>query len=229
MNLKYLFISTVLLAEIFLTGCLRTRSDLKDDEQRSTAQDQLKVLQKGQADTESRFSEIEEQLRNHNGRIELIEHKGGQQSANDDALKKSFNEQNLETQKKVALLQETIIKLESQVNILNQELAQIQNEKASASNSKSLTKDGGKKSSYETAQDLFNQKDWKKAILSYQKYRDDNPKGKHTADATYKIGVCFQELGMKDEAKTFFEEVSEKYPNSDEAKRSKIRLKSLKR
>jgi TolA-binding protein len=36
-------------------------------------------------------------------------------------------------------------------------------------------------------------------------------------------------LGMKDEAKTFYDEVIGKYPNSSDAKKARTRLKSLKR
>ena len=86
-----------------------------------------------------------------------------------------------------------------------------------------------KKSAYEVGQDFFDQKDWKKAILNFQKYRDESPRGKKVSDATYKMGVSFQELGMKDEAKTFFDELISKYPSSNEAKKAKIRLKALKK
>ena len=86
-----------------------------------------------------------------------------------------------------------------------------------------------KKDTYDIAKEFFEKKDWKQAILNFQKYRDDNPKGVKLADATYKIGVSFQELGMKDEAKTFYDEVQVKYPKSEEARRAKIRLKGLKK
>jgi TolA-binding protein len=96
---------------------------------------------------------------------------------------------------------------------------------AAAAGEKSSKK---KSDTYETAQDLFAKKEWKQAILNFQKYRDENPKGAKFADATYKIGVSFQELGMKDEAKTFYEEVLNKFPKSEDAHRAKIRMKGLK-
>ena len=73
-----------------------------------------------------------------------------------------------------------------------------------------------------------NSKKWKDAIVVFSKYRDQFPKGKKYADATYKIGVCFQELGMKEEAKPFLEEVVAKFPGTSEAKKASFRLKAPK-
>lgn len=75
--------------------------------------------------------------------------------------------------------------------------------------------------------DAFAAKDWKGAVVIYQKYRDKYPKGKKFVEATYKIGICFKELKLKSEAKTFFDEVIEKFPSSPEAKKAKSQLKSL--
>ncbi len=82
---------------------------------------------------------------------------------------------------------------------------------------------------YDTAQDFFGKKEWKKAILSYQKYVDESSKGKNVADAKYKIGVCFQELGMKEEAMAFYEEVIANYAKAEAGKKAKIRLAKLKK
>lgn len=86
-----------------------------------------------------------------------------------------------------------------------------------------------KSNSYDLAQEFFSKKEWKKAILSYQKYVDENPKGKNVAEAKYRIGVCFQELGMKEEAAAFYEEVVAQYPKTDAGKRAKVRLTKVKK
>jgi TolA-binding protein len=80
----------------------------------------------------------------------------------------------------------------------------------------------------DAAAEMFSGKKWKDAAAAFQKYREAFPKGKAYSDATYKIGVCFQELGLKDEAKSFYDEVVAKFPKSKEAKKARIRLKSLK-
>jgi TolA-binding protein len=63
--------------------------------------------------------------------------------------------------------------------------------------------------------------------LSYERYRSSHPKGKSFAAATLKIGVCFQELGMSDEAQAFYEEVVAKFPKSKEAEKANARLASI--
>ncbi len=126
--------------------------------------------------------------------------------------------------KKIQILQEEIGKLNEQVATLNSEVSAL---KASESNEKADR--GTKKDYFEIADDHFSKKEWKKAIVSYQKFREANSKHKKFPEATYKIGICFQELGLKEEAKTFFDEVIAKYPNSAEAKKAKAHLKSLKK
>jgi TolA-binding protein len=92
-----------------------------------------------------------------------------------------------------------------------------------------LAKKGKKVSAYDAAQEFFVKSEWKKAILSFQKYTDESPKGKNVPDAKYKIGVCFQELGMKEEAMAFFEEVVANYAATEAGKKSKARLAKLKK
>ncbi|MGZ3742599.1 MAG: tetratricopeptide repeat protein [Pseudobdellovibrionaceae bacterium] len=215
------------------TACLKTRSDVRETEQKQVIQQEVTKLQKTNADVSSRFSDVEDDLRNLRGRLEVLEHKREQGLQETESTKKNMTEQSAETNKKILLLQEGLSNLEKSVVQLNAEMNALQAEKAAlaAQNSAAQAKAAAeaKKNSYELGQEFFEQKDWKKAILNYQKYRDENPNGKKVADATYKIGVSFQEIGMKDEAKTFFNEIVSKYPNSNEAKKAKIRLKSLKK
>lgn len=208
-------------------GVLMTRSDLKEAEKKNQIQDQVVNLQKTTADTNSRFAEIEEDLRRANGRIEVLENRL-MQAQQEKEKNSSLSEQSLSEQnRKTLILQEEVIKLQEQVEALK---AEVQNSKNQTSNNSNATSSAGaKKNAYEIGEDLFDKKDWRRAILSYQKYRDTFPKGRQFADATYKIGVCFQELGMKEEAKTFYDEVVAKFGNSPEAKKARTRLRSLKK
>ena len=43
--------------------------------------------------------------------------------------------------------------------------------------------------------------------------------------ALYKIGLSFESLGMKDDAKGFYQELIEKHPKSQEAKKAKAKMK----
>jgi TolA-binding protein len=134
--------------------------------------------------------------------------------------------------KKLQAYEDAIRKLEAQVQTLNDEVTKLKETppppEAEAAPAPASSKKGKSSGPYEAGEDHFGAKKWKEAIVSFQKYRDQNPKGKNYADATYKIGVCFQELGMKDEAKSFMEEVTAKFPNSKEAKKAAFRLKNLK-
>lgn len=208
-------------------GCLKTRTEVREGEQRQVLAQTVTSLQKENADSGSRLSEVNEQIRDLRGRVEVVENKVQSGQNSDDKDRRSLLEQNQELQRKIALIQETVIKMDTQMQGLNAEILALKAEgsgRAANSAAASVPKDA-----FEQGRDLFEQKEWKKAILSFQKYREANPKGKSIYEATYLIGVAFQELGMADEARTFYDEVISKAPKSNEAKKAKIRLKSLKK
>lgn len=216
---QYSFFSILVLS---LSGCLMTRGDVKEAEQGRKVQDQVITLQKTNADQNSRFSEVNADLRELSGRVDVVENKINIIAR--QSLERTGGETSRaqELEKKMVLMQEEMAKVEGQIVILNQEL---QNLKAGRE-SKAESGDGGKeKNLLDSADEHFEKKEWKKAILSYQRFRDQNPKHKRFAKATLRIGLSFQELGMNDEAKTFFDEVVSKYPSSAEAKTAKAKLK----
>ncbi|MNJ92661.1 tol-pal system protein YbgF [compost metagenome] len=212
---------------VLMTGCLKTRNDVQGNNSRQVMQQQVVTMQRATADTGNRFADIEEQMRNLNGRIEVVENRVGQGHAGVENALRNSQQQNQDTNQKVALLQDALTKMETQLFQLTAEVQGLRAEKAAVQAEKTAKQ--AKKDSFEAAQEFFDKKDWKQAILNFQKYRDQSPKGKNFADSTYKIGVAFQELGMKEEAKTFYDEVVSKFPKSEEARRAKIRLKGLKK
>lgn len=212
---------------VLMTGCLKTRNDVRENEGRQVMQQQVVSMQRQTADAGNRFADIEEQMRGMNGRLEVVEHRVGQSQSGVDSALRTSQQQNADLNQKVAILQDALTKMETQVFQLTAEVQALRAEKAAVAAQNTAKQ--AKKTSLEMAEEFFDKKDWKQAILNFQKYRDSSPKGKSFADATYKIGVSFQELGMKDEAKTFYDEVVNKFPKSDEARRAKIRLKSLKK
>ena len=202
---------TVLLVLVGCSGCLMTRTEAESVQQKKTIQDNLLNLQKSTADQQSKFNDINNDLRELNGRVEVLENKIAVLQQDKEKMRKERDEALVETNKKVAALQEEIVKLEAQVASINSGGS----EKAS-------------KNYLEDAEESYSKKDWKKAIFSYQKFREAFPKGKKVPEATLRIGISFIELGMKDEARTFLEEVVSKYPESPSAKVAKARLKKLK-
>ena len=217
---------TLIVFTVPMVGCLKTRNEAREVESRQVIQQQVVTMQKANADTYGKFSEVDENIRNLNGRLEIVENRLGQGQGQLDESLKGVKSEQADTQSKMALMQEALTRMETQILQLNAELQAMKAQGAARTAEKAAG--SAKQGSFDVAEELFEQKDWKKAILNYQKYRDNNPKGKNLAEATYKMGVSFQELGMKDEAKTFYEEVAAKYPKSDQARKAKTRLKNLK-
>lgn len=207
-----------------ISGCLKTRTDVRETEERQAVQSQVTVMQKNNADALTRFSEMDEDMRGLRGRVEVLENTLSKKESDLESQKKAYGELNSDATRKLMVLQEEVGKLSAQVAALQAEMAGLRAEKSAGEATKS-----SQTGTWETAQKFVNEKEWKKAILSLQKYRDENPKGRHLPLATYYMGVSFQELNMDDEAKTFFEELISKYPSSTEAKKAKARMKSSKK
>lgn len=70
------------------------------------------------------------------------------------------------------------------------------------------------------AQSLYKLKRYKKAIVEYSKFPEKYTRSNHMPEALYKIGLSFEALGMKEDARGFFQELVEKYPKSAEAKKA---------
>lgn len=231
------------------SSCLMTRSEVGEGEQSqiyskknannqnaSAADSQLNQKPGG---TTATVDERDDLIRALNGRVENLENQ----------ISAAHNEKSsasAQDAQKIALLQEALIKMEAQIKTLEAEQIQRKAQQEAAAlaakneeppvkivkkNGKDPVAKPGEKSSnsYELAQGFFANKEWKRAILNYQKYVEDHPKGKDVSDSKYKIGVCFQELGMKEEAMAFFEEVVANYGKTDAGKKAKIRLAKLKK
>ncbi len=221
---------------ISLTGCqtglLMTRGDIREAEQSKKMQDTVSTTQKVIADNSSRFADIDADMRSLNGRIEVAEARTTQLINERQQMKSGYDTLTNEQSKKILILQEEVSRLTDQVNQLSAEMNAIKTAAVTEGSGGAAGAGGApavQKDAFQIGEESYEKKDWKKAILNFNKFRDSNPKSKKFGEATYKIGVSFQELGMKDEAKTFFDEVISKFPNSSDAKKARTRLKSIKR
>lgn len=150
-----------------------------------------------------RFQEVDTQMRHLYGRIEAME---------------SAFRQRSETQKKVdEQRQESEREIWARIKLLEQTIDQ-----------RNQRKPPPPKSAFDLAQGHFEARRWRNAALEFEKYRSKNPKGKYYISATYKIGVCFEELGEKDNARLFYEEIIKNHPQHHIAKKARYRLKKLK-
>lgn len=215
-----------LAVSMMITGCLKTRSDVKEGETKQVMAQQVTTLQRTNADTANRIAELEQEIREMNGKVEVLENKLSRQNPESEKQMKIMNEQVGEANKKLAVYQEELVKQEAIIKQLTQEVDALKSE---ASSAKVAEREAEKKTPLQLADEHFKQNDWKKAIIQYQKYRDENPKGKKVAESTYRIAYAFSELGMKEEAKTFYEEVIAKFPASPEAKKAKAKIKAIKK
>ncbi len=224
----------LLIGVALLVGCLKTRAELEAEEtgtgqERQTIAQQKVVAKNEQVKEKAppsayRFEEIDEQMRALNGRVDSVENSVGQLKQAKQNEKEFGAKDKQSMEQKFLAYEDALKKMEAQITAMNEEIARL---KAPPPEPVAAPAVKGK-ASYEVGEADFAKKKWKEAIVNFQKYRDQNPKGKLYSDATYKIGVCFQEIGMKDEARSFLEEVTSKYPNSKEAKKAALRLKSLK-
>ncbi len=221
-SLVILFLAVLLLQ----VGCLRTRGDLKEQDQRQIMQEQVTTLQAKNADSSARVNDMQEAIRDLSGRLLNAENRVEQLMRNDQSQTNVAVEQNQALKRQVDLLQQEISQLQGTIQGMQQEMAALKTAPAGP-----VKSSGGKSSKtaiYDEAEEHFKNKDWKRAIVTYQKYREESPKSSRVPEAIYKIGVSFQELGLKDEARAFYDEAVAKFPQSEGARKSKLRLRSLK-
>lgn len=239
MMMKTNVLGMILLAgAVTFMGCaLKTRSEVNPSEQSFISRRKQQEAQKAEGsktsslkDAQTSAADPEETIRALNGRVEVLENNIVQLQKENAKLA----EPSAETAK-IAALQDALSKMELQIQKLEgsgaAQAAVDAKHKSSDDNLKpsipAAELANTKKTSYDVAEDLFSKKDWKKAILSYQKFAEEYPKSKLVPDAKYKTGVSFQELGLKDEALAFYEEVSVQYPQTQAGKKAKIRIASL--
>ncbi len=211
----------------FMSSCLKTRAQVEQQEQ--TRQQGQKLAQ-NQADAQAEPSEPpppdeKELLRQTMGKVEVLEAEVAQLKS---ALQTQGQNHDIDPEK-FKLMQEVVIKLEAKMSAIEAERQAIAAREQAKAAVVEESAAQARLNSYQLAEAHFKNKDWKKAILSYQKYSEESPKGKFVADAKYKIGVSFQELGLKDEAIAFYEEVIAQFPNTETGKKARYRLSQIKK
>lgn len=211
-------LSFVIFLPLILAGCLTTQAQLREEESKRA---QVSAAQEKRAQEVARLDEFEDEFRSIRGRIEVVENQVAQ--ANNGQAERFNNEKKarIDLESKFSAYEEALKKLEEQVVLLENEVKTLKSKKDAAPAATA-------KDTFKNAEAAFGKKDWKQAIVEYEAYRKANPKGKNYSTATYKIGAAFHELNMKDEARSFYEEVVAKFPSSKEAKKASQKLKAMK-
>jgi len=228
--MKFGSIFLLLFLPTLLVGCLQTRDTQKEHDEKQVLQKQLSTLQTTSADTNVRFQDFDEENRRLAGRVEALEVKFSQFSSKNEKSSGTFDAKLKENNE---IYKEEFARIGIELTQIKEQLVALQNEgrraaeaRAAADVASTKGAESGK-DAFKAAEAKFEKKNWKEAILDYEKYRAQHPRGKQFSPATYKIGVCFQELGMSEEAKAFYEEVLAKYPKSKDAEKATMRLRFL--
>lgn len=205
------------------TGCLATREQLRETDNKRESQQQVVAMQ------QARYQDLESELREMKGRVAALENQLNTTQNEKAGIESRGATERAQFESRLKVYEEALTKMEQQYLAMSQKLEAIQTTAASDDKPAATTNSKGKKLGFfEQGEEDLKAKKFRQAIVNYQKYRESAPKGKNYAEATYKMGVSFQELGMKDEASPFFNEVVEKYPKSQSASKAKIRLRQLK-
>ncbi len=221
-----LFVSALLMA----SGCvgLRTREEVNNQlgtKRQAQGQTQVTQIQREKADAENKVLILQDEIKTLHGRLDLLERKAQNNQAS------QMGPTNSDIIEQMKIFEQSNATLKAKIEDLEKRLAAAQAAnvpKPTAPSAPASTTAAPKPGPFQLAETAFSKKQWKDAILNYQAYRDQNSKGKSYAEATYKIGVSFQELNMNEEAKVFFEEVLQKFPKSPTARKAKFRLGQLK-
>jgi len=72
---------------------------------------------------------------------------------------------------------------------------------------------------------LFHLKQYKKAVVEFSRFPEKFTHSPHLPEALFKIGLSFDAMGMKEDAKGFYQDLVEKFPRSTQAKTARKKIK----
>lgn len=82
---------------------------------------------------------------------------------------------------------------------------------------------------YQLAESYYREGKFEEAVLQFQSFIDTSPKDSRVPISYLKQGLSLINLGRKEEAKFFLQTLIDKFPESEEAKKAKEKLKELSR
>ena len=108
-----------------------------------------------------------------------------------------------------------------QKNQLNEAYDLFEEVAASGSSTYSVT------ARYMMGQCLFNQKEYDKAIMQYQKIISQHPGDEKAPTAMFRQGVAFEQLSDKETARVIYKKIIKQHGSSPEAEKAKEKLSKL--
>jgi tol-pal system protein YbgF len=80
---------------------------------------------------------------------------------------------------------------------------------------------------FKIAECNYQARDYKRAIIEYDKFRNKYPRSKKIPAAMLKMGLSFEKLGRKDVATTTYKDLIASFPKSSEAAQAKQQLEKM--
>jgi tol-pal system protein YbgF len=228
----------VLALALSTSACLKTRAQLKDDGDDAGEKPVKANVQDVQPKDAYVIDEIKGEITRMTGKIEDLER--SQQQANSPAKQeemKKIEARIVELEHAQVQMIEAIKKLQSNVPPPDPTETFEKAKKEFSAGDYSAAIDGftsylkvpngklAEEATYLRGEAFYETKQYKKAIIDYSKFPEKFTRSKHMAQALYKIGLSFEALGLKEDAKGFYQELVDKHPKSAEAKKARPKLK----
>jgi tol-pal system protein YbgF len=223
------------------TSCLKTRGQIREDSDDREVSKPIPVQAATEVQPQGQYvlDEIKAEFTRLEGKVEDLEREqknaSGKATSSEDL--KRLDARLTQLEQNVASIQESMKKLQESSSLADPgelfKKAQSQfndGDYEAAAETWGLYLKAPKATKLEDAtfmrgESYYKLKQYKKAIVEYSKFPEKYTRSKKMPEALYKIGQSFEALGMKEDAKGFYQELVEKFPKSPEAKRIRKKVK----
>lgn len=224
------------------SSCLRTRSQVRDTPQ-DTQNEIEGNIQPVSSQDDYVIEEMKSEIVRLTGRISLLEQSANgdpTQPGDEEARKKeltSLKDRMAEIENTQVMILTKLRKLEGRVptpeaTSYYQKGKKLYQQKKYEAAIESLTeylntkdKKYPQSATYYRAESYYATKQYKKAIIDFSRFPEEFKKSRRLPEALYKIGLSFEGLGMKNDAKAFYQELVDNFPKSKQAKKARRKLK----
>ncbi|MBL7717150.1 MAG: tetratricopeptide repeat protein [Bdellovibrionales bacterium] len=234
---KRLWVLMVGLA-LVASGCLKTRSQLRADDEDNPAPQEAQVRDVTPK-ADYLVDEMKAEITRMTGRIEDLE-RAQKQGKDEPAAKEEMKK----LENRIVELEQAQASMLAELKKLQGTIPQKENpelfDKAKAEHKAGKCNDAvetlneylkaqkpkyAEEATFMRGDCYLTLKQYKKAILDFSKFQEKFTTSKKLPQALLKIGQSFEGMGMKDDAKGFYQELVEKFPKSPEAAKVKKKAK----
>lgn len=234
-------VCSVFLVGLSLTGCLKSRMQLREEADDKEAAKPVPAQVQEVHPGGYVLDEIKNEITRINGRVEELERAKADPSAagvHKEDFKK-LEARIIELEQAQAKLIEAVQKVKETTPMTASELAGLFERGKNAfddedydqaiedfnSYLKNPKAPNMEEATFYRAECYYKQKQYKKAIVDYSRFPEKFTRSKRMPAALLRIAGSFEALGMKEDAKGFYQELIEKFPKSAEAKKARAKVK----